>query len=79
VADLKLPRLPDRTPVKLTLALSPDLKNALDDYRLIYNQQYQADEPVAELAAHMLAAFLAGDRAFVKAREALTRARGDDV
>lgn len=78
MADLKLPRLPDRTPVKLTINVAPELKRALDDYRLIYNEQYQADEALSELVPHMLAAFLAGDRGFNKAREALSKTgRGD--
>jgi hypothetical protein len=79
VPDLKLRRLPDRNPVKLTLMLPPDLSKALDDYRLIYNQHYEADEPVAELAVHMLTAFLAGDRTFTKAREALNQSGRRDA
>jgi hypothetical protein len=68
MADLKLPRLPERTPVKLTVALAPDLAAALEDYRAIYNERYKADEPLSELVPHMLAAFLAGDREFARAR-----------
>lgn len=32
MTDLKLGRLPDRTPVKLSLQVSPDLKAQLDAY-----------------------------------------------
>lgn len=73
MADLKLPKLPDRTPVKLTITVMPDLHRALGDYAAIYNETYGQDEPLAELVPHMLAAFLAGDRGFAKARD--TRAK----
>src|SRR3546814_9935901 len=33
MAAIKLGKLPDRTPVKLTLSILPDPKQALDDYR----------------------------------------------
>ena len=36
--DLKLPRLPDRTSVKLTINAGPDLQRALADYAAIYNR-----------------------------------------
>src|SRR3546814_7620770 len=32
MAAIKLGKLPDRTPVKLTISILPDLKQALDDY-----------------------------------------------
>jgi hypothetical protein len=73
VADLKLPKLPDRTPVKLAITVTPDLHSALNDYAAIYNEAYGQSEPIAELVPHMLAAFLAGDRGFAKARESLAK------
>jgi hypothetical protein len=73
VADLKLGKLPDRTPVKLTVAVSPDLHRALADYAAIYNETYGQSEPIAELVPHMIAAFLASDRQFMKARESLPK------
>jgi len=69
MADLKLPKLPDRTPVKLTINLPPDLHRALDDYAELYAGAYGRQEPVAELVPAMLAAFLESDRAFSKARK----------
>ena len=68
MAELKLGKLPDRTPVKLTLTISPDLAEALGDYASLYKATYQRDEPVAELVPAMLRAFLDSDRAFLKAR-----------
>ena len=68
MADLKLPKLPDRTPVKLTIQLMPDLKAALDDYAAAYEASYGQAENVVDLIPAMLAAFLAGDRAFTRRR-----------
>lgn len=66
--DLKLSRLPDRKPVKLTLALMPDLYSALNDYVQLYEAAYGRTERVEDLIPAMLASFLEGDRAFVRAR-----------
>jgi hypothetical protein len=68
VAELRLPRLPDRTPVKLTISLSPELHQALLDYGAAYEQTYGKAEPVADLVPAMLAAFLDSDRAFARRR-----------
>ncbi len=72
MAELKLAKLPDRTPVKLTILLLPELHQSLADYAAIYNESYGQSEPLAELVPHMLAAFLASDRGFAKAREKLS-------
>jgi len=69
MADLKLGKIPDRTPVKLAISIMPDLHSALADYAVIYNAVYGQSEALAELVPHMLAAFLASDREFLKARE----------
>ena len=66
--DLKLPRLAERTPVKVTISLSPDLYSALSDYAALYASTYGRDEPVAELIPAMLAAFIDSDRGFARAR-----------
>ncbi|WP_425453237.1 DUF2274 domain-containing protein [Sphingomonas gilva] len=76
--DLKLPKLPDRTPVKLAITVPPDLHRALTDYAAIYNDAYGQSEPVAELIPHMLASFLASDRGFAKARDSLTKTGKND-
>ena len=68
MADLKLPQLPDRTPMKLGISLLPDLHQALVEYAALYAQTYGRDEPVAELIPAMLTAFLESDRAFTKLR-----------
>ena len=68
MASIKLRRLPDRNPVKITIALSPELNRALGDYAEVYEAIYGQAESVAELIPAMLAAFLESDREFVRAR-----------
>jgi hypothetical protein len=67
---LRLPRLPDRTPVRLTVSLAPELHQALCDYAALYEETYGAAEPVQELVPAMLAAFLEADKAFARRRRA---------
>lgn len=69
MANLKLGKLPDRTPSKITITVSADLSQALQDYAALYRQAYGESETVAELIPFMLAGFLEGDRAFAKARK----------
>jgi len=69
VADIKLSRLPDRTLVKLTINIRPDLKRALDDYATFYREQYGVEESIVELVPAMLASFLDSDRAFRRAQK----------
>jgi hypothetical protein len=66
--ELKLPQLPDRTPVKISISLMPDLHQALADYAALYAKTYGRDEPIAELIPAILAAFLDSDRTFTRAR-----------
>ena len=66
--DLKLAKLPDRTPIKLAITITPHLHQALQDYAALYASSYGRDEPVAELVPAMLAAFLDGDRVFARSR-----------
>ena len=67
--ELKLGKLPDRTPVKISFAASPELNQALQDYAAVYRATYGQAEAVAELVPFMLEAFLDGDRSFAKARK----------
>ncbi|RUU06472.1 DUF2274 domain-containing protein [Mesorhizobium sp. USDA-HM6] len=67
--NLKLGKLPDRTPSKITITVSAELNQALKEYAALYRQTYGESETVAELIPFMLAGFLEGDRAFAKARK----------
>lgn len=68
--DLKLGKLPDRTPVKLTISMLPDLYAALLDYAAQYAEIYGQEESLVELVPAMLSAFLEGDRSFQRRRQA---------
>lgn len=69
MANLKLGKLPDRTPAKITITVGADLNQALRDYATLYRATYGEAESVAELIPFMLEAFLDSDRAFAKARK----------
>ncbi|ESX82668.1 MULTISPECIES: DUF2274 domain-containing protein [unclassified Mesorhizobium] len=69
MANLKLGKLPERTPSKITITISADLSQALNDYAALYRQTYGESETVAELIPFMLSEFLESDRAFAKARK----------
>ena len=69
MSELKLGKLPDRTPVKITITVSPDLNQALRDYAAIYRATYGEMESVTDLIPFMLSSFLDGDRGFAKARK----------
>lgn len=67
--DLKLAKLPDRTPVKITMTVAPELHRLLQDYAAFYAKAYGSEETVAELCPYMLHTFLDADRGFQKARK----------
>lgn len=66
--ELKLAKLPDRTPIKLAIAVTPDLHQMLQQYAALYAEAYGREESVAELIPAMLASFLDSDRGFVRSR-----------
>ena len=68
MTDIKLARLPDRIPIKLAIAIPPNLHRDLADYAAAYKAAYGDEQPVAELIPHMLEAFLASDRGFIRSR-----------
>lgn len=67
--ELKLAKLPDRTPVKVTILISPKLQSALNDYADVYREAYGQAEPIGELIPAMLASFLETDRGFARRRK----------
>ena len=76
---LRLAPIPDRTPVKLTLALDPETHAVLTDYVAIYEETYGQQERAETLAAAMIESYLASDAGFKRARRALhsTASKGD--
>jgi hypothetical protein len=77
MTTLKLARIPDRAPVKLTVHVAPELNDALLDYAAAYQEAYGTNQPVTELVPAMLAAFLESDREFSRARQ--VRRKGRDA
>ncbi|MGN6207761.1 DUF2274 domain-containing protein [Asticcacaulis sp.] len=66
MAELKLARLPDRTPVKLTITIGAELNQLLKEYADLYEVTYGTSEPVVDLIPFMLEAFVQSDKGFVK-------------
>lgn len=66
MAELRLSRLADRTPIKLTIVISPALNRSLGRYAALYAKTYGSEEPLVELVPAMLDSFLESDRAFVR-------------
>ena len=69
MADLRLRKLPDRTPVKLSIHVSPGLNQALSEYAELYEQAYGARESVQDLIPAMLEHFIESDRTFARRRQ----------
>ena len=69
MAELKLGKLPDRVPVKLTIAVSPEFNRVLNDCVRAYEMAYGQAETATELIPAMPEAFLASDRAFARMRK----------
>lgn len=68
MGELRLQKLRDRTPVKMTIALPPELNQALAQYAELYRETYGQAEPLQELIPAMLASFLESDKAFARRR-----------
>jgi hypothetical protein len=67
MADLKLAKLPDRTPIKLTVTIGAELHQTLKEYADLYQATYGVSEQVVDLIPFMLDAFLTSDKNFVRA------------
>ncbi|MBR0713951.1 DUF2274 domain-containing protein [Bradyrhizobium liaoningense] len=61
---MKLAKLPDRTPVKMSVVLTPSLAQRLREYSVFYAETYGNKEEVTELIPFMLEAFLDSDADF---------------
>lgn len=70
-STLRIGKLPDLTPIKLTVSLEPEVHKMLEDYALIYGDSYGETVKPAELVPSMIVGFLASDNGFKRARKAL--------
>lgn len=66
---MKLNRLPDRNPVKLSISFAPEDHADLALYAELYAQTYGEDAAPADLVPFIVRAFLAGDAAFKRAKK----------
>jgi hypothetical protein len=64
MVELRIAKLPDRTPIKLTISVMPDLHDALQDYAKLYAETYGQADTMVDLIPAMLASFLDSDRGF---------------
>ena len=69
---LRIAKLPNLTPVKLTVSLEPEVHQMLEDYAKIYGDSYGETVNPAELVPSMIAGFMAMDNGFKRARKALS-------
>jgi hypothetical protein len=70
MTGMKLAKLEDRTPVKLAIAVTPQLHADLQVYARLYLETYGVEESIVDLIPSMLATFLTSDRAFIRERAA---------
>ena len=66
---MKLDRLPDRAPVKLTASFAPEDHADLALYADLYAETYGEDAAPADLVPFIVRAFLAGDPAFKRTKK----------
>ena len=66
MTGIKLARIPDRQPVKMTIQITPMLHHQLKQYAAAYEVAYGKSETVTDLVPAMLAAFIESDREFLK-------------
>ena len=68
---LRIAKLPNLTPVKLTVILEPEIHKMLEDYAQIYTDSYGETVKPSALIPSMITGFLATDNGFKRARKAL--------
>ena len=66
---MRLSKLPDRTPVKLSIVLAPSVARRLHEYADFYAETYGSREEVAELIPFILEAFLNSDAKFKNTKQ----------
>jgi hypothetical protein len=72
---LRLGPLPNQEMTKVTVTLSATLRQDLDDYGRAYAEAFGQTVDLASLIPHMLTAFMAKDRGFMRIRSEQVRTR----
>lgn len=68
MTELKLGRIADQTPVKLSVSFTPELYQSLVDYAALYAATYGREESPAALVPAIVATFLQSDKSFARTR-----------
>ena len=71
MSAIRLPRLPERTPIKVTISIMPEVHQLLSEYGVFYAEIYGKEEALADLVPAMVTSFIEADKAFAKARPRL--------
>jgi hypothetical protein len=74
---IKLGKLPNTSTVKVTVTLPAALKAQLDRYAQLHSQTWDQKADAAALVPHIVAQFLANDRAFRKLERMPVSESGD--
>ncbi len=77
--ELKLPKIPDPTPTKMTIEILPELAGALQQHANAYEEVYGTPEAVGDLIPHMLSAFINRDYGFAQIAKDATRTPSVDA
>lgn len=70
---LRIGKLPNLTPIKLTISLNREVYEMLEDYARVYGDSYGEAVKPAELIPFIIKGFLATDNGFKRARKALKK------
>jgi hypothetical protein len=68
MTTLKIRKIPDRIPVKISLNLPPEVYRDLIKYAEIYKQEHGSVETPQLLASQMIAIFMQNDSGFKRAK-----------
>jgi hypothetical protein len=70
--SIKLPKLPERTPVKVSISLGPELYRTVLDYIELHRETHGMTEaePITEILPFIVREYLESDKGFAKARKA---------
>lgn len=77
--SLKLGKLRDRSPAKLTILLEPETYAALNDYAEVYETTYGKREEIERLAPVMIETFLSTDAGFKRARKEIQQRQKEEA